>query len=705
VSRTLVTGLSPGRLRALLLLLFGALAIPSAVLVWQTQSQLRWESLHQYRTLAEEMAVRVDAELQRQIALEEARSESEYRFLIVSGDPGTSRLLQRSPIAALPDGSQLPGLLGHFQVDAQGRFSTPLLPETVEDSASLGLGEAELDHRRRLRDTLLEVLNRNQLVTPSRALADLAKKDIATEVSAVEDSGKGLSDADIAQDTAVLAESEVVSVDLSDVGAKEKTDANYLGQAAFDRLNSVPAEQAGALRNQLGRVDELRLDETYANSARNNQAASPQMLEQQIRQQGVRAKRTVRSAELESVEALASAGAQALSPQVRIFESEIDPFEFALLDSGHAVLFRKVWRDGQRTIQGLVIDQTALIQGVIGKAFAGTALWQMSDLVVAHRGDVLTLLPGESAERAISSARDVRGELLYRTRMSAPLDRIELIWSINRLPAGPAARVVTWSGALLLLGLIGAFLALYRLGLRQILLARQQQNFVSAVSHELKTPLTSIRMYAELLKEGWADEPRKRDYYSFIHDESERLSRLIANVLQLARLERNDLALTLRAERVGVLVDMLRSRLQAQVERAGFSVDYRIDPDCADHEVLVDADAFSQIMINLVDNALKFSRAADEKRIVIHARADKAGVVFAVRDHGPGIPKAQMKRIFDLFYRCGDEMTRESTGTGIGLALVRQLARAMHGEIEVNNREPGAEFELHLPSAPGARQG
>ena len=114
--------------------------------------------------------------------------------------------------------------------------------------------------------------------------------------------------------------------------------------------------------------------------------------------------------------------------------------------------------------------------------------------------------------------------------------------------------------------------------------------------------------------------------------------------------------------------------------------------------VVVDADCFAQIFINLVDNALKFSAGAAVKTVEIAARrASDGGVLFTVRDYGPGVPKAQMKKIFELFYRAENELTRETVGTGIGLALVRQLAAAMGARVDVRNCEPGAEFRLQFP--------
>lgn len=658
---------SPARLRLLLAALLLALALPSAVLVWQTQQQLRYESLHQYRTLAEEMATRIDLELQRLIALEEARAVGDYRFLVVAGDPASSNLVQRSPLSQLPADAAFPGVLGHFVVDAQGRFSTPLLPDAPANEAELGLDPAELAQRQQLRERLVDVLSGNQLLA-AREPADRDALALAKE----------------AADKNKLADNE-----------DEQSASSYPAQAAFDRLNSVASAPARQAQGQLGRVDELKLDRAYAEAGKKDQAQSLDV--QGLSNAGMRGKRVEQGAALDEVVAGDLAESRAATARVRIFESEVDPFEFSLLASGHGVLFRRVWQGGERTIQGVLIDQQAFIDGVIARAFSGSALWQMSDLVVAWQQDVLKLIPGERARQVMSRASEVRGELLYQTRLSAPLDRLQLIWSVRRLPAGAGAQIVWWASAVLFLVLLGGFWLLYRLGLRQILLARQQQDFVSAVSHELKTPLTSIRMYAEMLQAGWASEDKKRGYYAFIFDESERLSRLIANVLQLARMERSDFALELKPLAAEALVDLVRSKVQSQIERAGFAVEYRIDPACAGRVLNVDADACCQILINLVDNAIKFSQASPEHRIEISATAPRGGLTIGVRDYGPGVPASQLRKIFQLFYRAGDELTRESLGTGIGLALVRQLARAMRGDVDVVNRNPGAEFQLWLP--------
>jgi len=297
-------------------------------------------------------------------------------------------------------------------------------------------------------------------------------------------------------------------------------------------------------------------------------------------------------------------------------------------------------------------------------------------------------------------AADLDGALLYRSRLSAPLDSLELIFSIKRLPPGPGASILGWVTLVIAIVFVGGFLVLYRMGVSQINLARQQQDFVSAVSHELKSPLTSIRMYGEMLKEGWADEGKRQSYYEFIHDESERLSRLISNVLQLAKITRNEPQFDLKPTKVAELMSNTESKIASQIKRAGFELRIKTFNDADQATINIDEDCFTQIIINLVDNAIKFSRDAENKAIDVSSKLSGDGrVLFSVRDYGPGIPKDQMKKIFELFYRSESELTRETVGTGIGLAIVHQLTLAMSGNVDMINAEPGAEFRISFSAA------
>ena len=125
--RNSLTGLDRKTLRRWLAVFFLALAIPTGILVYQAYSQLKWEAFHQYRVLAEELAARIDARIVQLVNVEEARSFADYAFLNVAGDPAAN-FLQRSPLSAYPHGSPIPGLVGYFQVDTDGAFTTPLVP-------------------------------------------------------------------------------------------------------------------------------------------------------------------------------------------------------------------------------------------------------------------------------------------------------------------------------------------------------------------------------------------------------------------------------------------------------------------------------------------------------------------------------------------------------------------------------------------------
>jgi len=710
---TLVKGFDKGRLRNLLVLFFLALAVPTAILIWQAYSQLKWEAFHQHRGVAEELTRRIDTRLSDMVIVADARSFADYTFLVVSGDP-SANLVQRSPLSAYPVTGDLPGVLGYFQVDTHGTFSTPLLPPEGRDAASLGISEIEYIDRQQLAQQIQAVLADNRLVQPRPDLG--VRRSIGTSVAVPETVPEEEEEPDknkdgVSRDRQVATGSEQVF----------REDEDY-SQQVFDQLNQPRSEprsyggNAGTLElddaaneasqteqriNSIGKVSDLKLDADLQKKSEEVERAGAKEKpgEGGFAYAPGRTKRREKIALPESVSLsdseLMSNGTGLSNFRINTFESDIDPFELSLLNNGHFVLFRKVWRDGERYIQGLLVDQRAFIQEVIGVRFVDTALSDMSNLIVAYQDDVIQTYSGRDNSRYPSVSESLDGALLYRNRLTAPLSSLELIFSIKRLPPGPGASILGWISLVLVLVLVGGFAALYRVGLSQINLARQQQDFVSAVSHELKTPLTSIRMYGEMLKEGWADEEKRQSYYEFIHDESERLSRLISNVLRLAKITRNEPQFDLKLTNVGELMSNTESKISSQVERAGFELRFKRADDADQARINVDEDCFTQIVINLVDNAIKFSKNAEEKTIEISSKriADER-ISFSVRDFGPGIPRDQMKKIFQLFYRSESELTRETVGTGIGLAIVHQLTLAMDGTVDMINTEPGAEFRL-----------
>lgn len=674
------------KLRRWLLLFFVALLVPTAVLIQQSYSRLKWEAFHQHQQMAQELSARIDSRFAELIRKEDQRPFTDYAFLNVAGD-ATAGFLQRSPLSGFPVAAELPGLMGYFQVDNAGQLVTPLVPDS--DASQYGISEQELEQRLGLQHQIRDILATNQL---------LQKSSTATAMVQADDSGQPALSGGLTSPPETKSSMRSILAD-----SVEETAEVAEPQIAFDQLKSLSklAPQA----SDLGRLEDLNIQQNYQQAAPVPQAKSKVAFPAQ--QQTAKANAQVRQAlpvpekrarvELNSLpEATALPSLSApQSPRILTFESEIDPLEFSQLASGHFVLYRKVWLNGQKYVQGLLIEPEAFLSAVINTEFRATALSQMSDVLVAYQGNVLTAFSGRSSYGYLSSSAELTGEQLYKTRLSAPLSDIQLLYSVTQLPAGPGGQVILWLAVILGIVLCGGFYLLYRLGLGQINLANQQQDFVSAVSHELKTPLTSIRMYGELLREGWASEEKKRRYYDFIFDESERLSRLINNVLQLARMTRNEQQAELQVMDVSQLLRTIESKISSQVERSGFELEVVCADAVQEASILIDPDWLTQIMINLVDNAIKFSAKASVKRVFISAQyAGEHRVQFTVRDYGPGIENAQMKKIFQLFYRSESELTRETVGTGIGLSLVQQMVSNMNGKISVVNCEPGAAFRL-----------
>ena len=160
---SLVKGFDKGRLKGLLAIFFLALAVPTGALIWQAYSQLKWEAFHQYRGLAEGLTRRVDAQLVEMIATADSRSFAEYTFLNVTGDTRFN-YVQRSPLSTYPVADDLPGVIGYFQVDSGGSFSTPLLPPAGTDPEQLGIGAAEFNNRLGLARQIQAVLADHSLV-------------------------------------------------------------------------------------------------------------------------------------------------------------------------------------------------------------------------------------------------------------------------------------------------------------------------------------------------------------------------------------------------------------------------------------------------------------------------------------------------------------------------------------------------------------
>jgi len=290
----------------------------------------------------------------------------------------------------------------------------------------------------------------------------------------------------------------------------------------------------------------------------------------------------------------------------------------------------------------------------------------------------------------------VAGFITQRT-FPAPFDFLSAAVRADALPASPARRTLT--AALMVLGLIlllGLF-AIYHSARTVVDLSERRSQFVSSVTHELKTPLTNIRMYIEMLEQGIAATPeREQDYFHILGSESARLSRLINNVLELAKLEKKQRRFSLQSGNLIEVLSEVQMVMAHKLSQEGFTL--KIDvPD--DFRFAYDREVMIQVLINLIENSIKFGRSSSERTIVITAKLGDGWINIAVSDTGPGIPKNALKKVFDDFYRVDNELTRATSGTGIGLALVKKFILAMGGRVHAsNNPGPGCTITFSLPA-------
>src|SRR5262245_803434 len=248
--------------------------------------------------------------------------------------------------------------------------------------------------------------------------------------------------------------------------------------------------------------------------------------------------------------------------------------------------------------------------------------------------------------------------------------------------ARQAERLLARAGTLLLTLGIGMTL-LYRSVRRELDQAHRMQNFVAAVTHELRTPISTIRLHAEMLQDGWVASEKQPEYYDRIVRETQRLSTLVERVLEKSRLKENVTKPV--AGDLNAIVQALREDFgpaEGQAPDVAFQCEPKLPP------VWLTSEGVEMILSNLVENARKYAPARGEP-ILVRTRWSGGRVLLEVLDRGPGVPVEEREKIFEAFYRIGSEETRTTTGTGLGLHLVRLHAETCGATATVEEREGG----------------
>jgi signal transduction histidine kinase len=233
---------------------------------------------------------------------------------------------------------------------------------------------------------------------------------------------------------------------------------------------------------------------------------------------------------------------------------------------------------------------------------------------------------------------------------------------------------------------------------RELRLSRLKSDFVANVSHELKTPLALIRLYAETLElRRVPSEERKGEYYRVIGKESRRLTQLINNILDFSRIEAGRREYRTVPSDIGAVVRDVVESYRFAIEKLGFSLELSLGDELPPLEL--DPEAISQAVINLLNNAIKYS--SEEKSIKVSVRRELDRVLLSVSDRGIGIPRSEHRRIFEKFYRVETSLVHTTKGSGLGLALVQHITEAHGGRVELTSAPgEGSTFTLSLPVPP-----
>jgi signal transduction histidine kinase len=721
-----------------LLLLSVCLAIPVAVLVTRALESAVVEEENRHRAIAERAFDEMEDALSRFLAREEVRPFDAYRFYTDTHPP------RRSPLSHAPEEDFV---VGYWQTDPDGSIHSPRIPLDLD--LAVRRGDFSPSAETRDLETQLRHAWRQAAEQPTRSLHD-KKRDLhgkaatveeeestsswaANEEQSARDGGRRETGEEKAERRETGEErerdeknqqrrdieSEIASAagrTASKNGKDEPPDSydfyGSLNRATERRaerkqkVTTVPARKLSRARSfefdqDEGRPLAGRTSDRRSGGPDATALASPEALRQEVqRSQAIAdarapsADRIMRLEARAARRALAPALAAAPAPAAALplpgladettLRVALDPMVGRSAGDERLLLYRTVVVGQQGYRQGMLIDWRRLGAWLDAQVISPSGLGRFARISFFGRAPLST---------------EPREEHVYQHRFAEPFDTFGLELALPTLPGGRGTGAIYALAAMLALVAAGGLFAVYRMVAVVVHFAERRNRFVAAVSHELKTPLTSIRMYAEMLRDGLVSSERKRDeYYHTITDESERLSRLIDNVLDFSRLEKGEYEVNARPGHVLRVVEESVAKLAPHAERQGFALELSTDAELP--EVRFDPDALTQVIFNLVDNALKYARTASRKEVMVDCRAMAPGVVVAVRDFGPGVPAKDLGRVFEAFYRREDELTRTTKGTGIGLALVDELVRSMGGSVEATNAaEGGLEVRVLLPSS------
>ena len=408
-----------------------------------------------------------------------------------------------------------------------------------------------------------------------------------------------------------------------------------------------------------------------------------------------RERRKAEAAESLAQQPAASASARAVDSMASGasvgFQVEVAPFQSVFVTDGRVFVFRRILINGQMYRQGFVLQLDLFLSHLARTYFSSQPMARFAHLRLR------AVDQGRETQAVEAGVAVDRPRITLKRAFPPPLAFVQATLACEHIP--PSAGRGTLNLALAVLGgvIIVGLLAIYHSTQKIVDFSERQSRFVSAVTHELKTPLTNIRMYIEMLEQGMARDPeREQEYFRVLEAEGARLSRLITNVLELSKLEKKHRRPNLQKGNFAEVIADVEGLMKTPLQQAGFRLETEnalTEPFLYDREIMV------QVLINLIENSVKFGQSSPAKRITLRLRPAGDHVRIEVADTGPGIPDGDVKKIFNDFYRADNAVTAAAGGTGIGLALVRRFVMLLGGRVwAANNPGSGCTVAIELPA-------
>jgi len=693
-------------LSAIILGALGALTLLGYHAVEKWAEGLEWKRVGEFADVAEQIRQDVKRKLDEFRETEQNRPYTHYQYYYVPENvaPGQQQMpVLRSPLA---DRIENDLAYGYFQINPDGVVITPndgTGQREREDATGFDdrLYAKVLRNRLNIENNLLPMLN-TVMRRPSGTRANIQSSTTPSfEPKAAERIKLPDKDATVAYRSSTKGEK---------LGKREALAAQRKKALPIESLQEQQQEaqiitqrREVAMSNVAQTADRLTQQAlpTVLNEQAENERSTGTTLRRQVTEEQSLAERPseqatkpISEAEKPQMDVSGYYLEEQLSPQksqADTVQIQIAPFVPVVVGGGDAqqsifgrqvFLVRHVQIEDKHFLQGFQLNEKKLMDEVEKSAERFMREGMGFELLRAEREDK------ENGDVAYTAILDFGfGDLVLN------LKEIDPAWLGKQI-----SQLRNWYFSIVMIVLLAVTLGLaglWRNARAQIKLVQKKDDFISAVSHELRTPLTSIRMYSEMLEKNWVKSQDKvAEYYTNMRQESERLSRLIENVLDFSRIQRGQKKYTFRLGDINEYIAAVVEMMTPYATENGFSIKTDFQQIA---QTAFDNDAVTQIVVNLLDNAIKYARDTKDKTITVRTRSDGRFVFIEVEDHGPGVPHRQQEKIFEEFYRIGSEATREAQGTGLGLALVKKFAQAHNGFVEILNTKPmGAIFRVGL---------